>query len=153
LEYDKRIKFSKLRVAGCKLFESEPCNLQHAPRNKTIFKAMGIDNAKHIIGEIDSVRCTIVETGAALDRVAFLSDLLSFNNFEVKELKEPVVNPGDEQKFTIGVTDLMFNPVFAIYEKQLKNREGTFVTPGYWKQECIDCDPRYWMRRKGSKKS
>jgi hypothetical protein len=114
---------------------------------------MAIDNAKHIIGEIEGIRCTIVETGAALDRVAFLSDLLSFNNFEVKELKEAVVNPGDEQKYTIGVTDLMFNPVFAIYERQLKNREGTFVTPGYWKQECIDCDPRYWMRRKGSKKS
>jgi hypothetical protein len=34
----------------------------------------------------------------------------------------------------------------------LKNREGTFVTPGYWKEECIDCDPRYWMRRKTEKK-
>jgi len=51
------------------------------------------------------------------------------------------------------VTNLLFNPVFAIYERQLKNREGTFVTPGYWKQECIDCDPRYWMRRKNAKKS
>lgn len=114
---------------------------------------MALNNAKHIIGEIDGVRCTIVETGATLERIAFLSDLLSFNNLEIKEMKEPAVNPGEEQRYTLGVTDLLFNPVFAVYEKQLKTREGTFVTPGYWKQECIDCDPRYWMRRKNLKKS
>jgi hypothetical protein len=114
---------------------------------------MAINNAKHIIGEIDGVRCTIVETGATLERVAFLSDLLSFNILEVKELKEVPSTPEEEPKYTIGVTDLLFNPVFAIYERQLRNREGSFVTPGYWKEECIDCDPRYWMRRKSENKS
>jgi hypothetical protein len=113
---------------------------------------MAIDNAKHIVAEIDGVRCTIVETGATLDRAAFLSDLLEFNGFEVKELKEVSETPGGEQKYTIGVTDLIFNPVFAVYEKKLKTREGSFVSPGYWKQECIDCDPRYWVRRKGARK-
>jgi len=49
---------------------------------------MAINNAKHIIGEIDGIRCTIVETGANLERSAFLSDLLSFNNLEVKEMKD-----------------------------------------------------------------
>jgi hypothetical protein len=109
---------------------------------------MAINNAKHIIGEIDGIRCTIVETGASLERSAFLSDLLNFNNLEVKEMKEQSEVPGEESKYTIGVTDLIFNPVFAIYERQLKTREGSFVTPGYWKQECIECDPRYWMMRK-----
>jgi hypothetical protein len=109
---------------------------------------MALNNAKHIIGEIDGVRCTIIETGATLERIAFLSDLLSFNNLETKEMKELSETPGEEQKYTIGVTDLIFNPVFAVYERQLKNREETFVTPGYWKEECTDCDPRYWMRRK-----
>jgi len=127
--------------------------VQNTTCNKIILKDMAIDNAKHIIGEIDSVRCTIVETGATLERVAFLNDLLNFNNLETKELKEISDIPGEEPKYTIGVTNLLFNPVFAIYERQLKNREGTFVTPGYWKQECIDCDPRYWMRRKNAKKS
>jgi hypothetical protein len=111
-------------------------------------KDMAINNAKHIIGEIDGIRCTIVETGAALERSAFLIDLLSFNNLEVKEIQEVSEVPDEELKYTIGVTDLIFNPVFAIYERQLKTREGAFVTPGYWKQECIECDPRYWMRRK-----
>jgi len=114
---------------------------------------MAINNAKHIIGEIDGVRCTIVETGASLERVAFLSDLLGFNNREVKEMKEVTDVPGEEPKFTVGVTDIVFNPVFAIYERQLKNKEETFVTPGYWKQECTKCDPRYWIRRKGAGKT
>jgi hypothetical protein len=133
----------------------KPINKQLATTNEQQVKNkdMAIDNAKHIIGEIDGVRCTMIETGATLERVAFLSDLLSFNNLEVKELKEVSENTGEESKYTIGVTDLIFNPVFAIYERQLKNREGTYVTPGYWKQECIDCDPRYWMRRKSEKKA
>jgi hypothetical protein len=118
--------------------------------NELKHKVMAINNVKHIIGEIDGIRCTIIESDASLDRVAFLSDLLGFNNLEVKEMKEVKEVPEEEQKFTIGVTDLVFNPVFAIYERQLKNREGTFVTPGYWKQECTECDPRYWIRRKAT---
>jgi hypothetical protein len=114
---------------------------------------MAINNAKHIVSEINSVRCTIIETGATLERVAFLNDLLSFNNLEVKEIQEISEIQGEEPKYTIGVTDLVFNPVFAIYERQLKTREGTYVTPGYWKQECTECDPRYWVRRKGARKT
>jgi hypothetical protein len=127
--------------------------MQHAPSNKSILKAMAINNAKHIIGEIDGIRCTIVETGATLERVAFLSDLLSFNDLQVKELQEAADQTGAETKYTIGVTDLLFNPVFAIYERQLKTREGDAVTPGYWKEECTECDPRYWMRRKSTGKN
>jgi hypothetical protein len=117
------------------------------------FKVMAINNAKHVIAEIDGVRCTVVESGATLERVAFLSDLLTFNNLELKEMQEKTEDPGAEQKYILGVTDLLFNPVFAIYEKQLKTREGSFVTPGYWKQECTDCDPRYWTRRKGARRT
>jgi hypothetical protein len=112
---------------------------------------MALNNAKHIIGEIDGVRCTIIETGATLERIAFLSDLLSFNKLDVKDLKEVSASQEEESKYTIGVTDLIFNPVFAVYERQLMNREGTAVTPGYWKEECTECDPRYWMRRKSAK--
>jgi hypothetical protein len=112
---------------------------------------MAINNAKHIVAEISGTRCTIIESGATLERVAFLSELLELNNLEVKEMQEVSEIPGEEPKFTIGVTDLTFNPVFAIYERQLKNREGKVVTPGYWKQECVECDPRYWIRRKGAR--
>jgi hypothetical protein len=94
---------------------------------------MAINNAKHIVGEIDGIRCTIVDSGIALDRLAFLTDLLQFNNFDVKEMKVPSEVEGEEPKYTIGVTDLVFNPVFAIYERSLKTRDGKFVTPAYWK--------------------
>jgi hypothetical protein len=94
---------------------------------------MAINNAKHIVGEIDGVRCTIVESGITLDRLAFLTDLLQFNDFDVKEMKVPSEVEGEEPKYTIGVTDLVFNPVFAIYERSLKTRDGKFVTPAYWK--------------------
>jgi hypothetical protein len=114
---------------------------------------MAINNAKHIISEIDGVRCTIVESGVSLERAAFLRDILEFNNLEVKEIEVSSENPGEESKYTIGVSDLMFNPVFAIYERQLKTREGSRITPGYWNQECIECDPRYWVRRKGASKT
>jgi hypothetical protein len=114
---------------------------------------MALNNAKHIIGEIDGIRCTIIETGVTLERSAFLNDLLNFNNLEVKEMKEESVTSDKEIKYTIGVTNLIFNPVFAVYERQLKTREGSFVTPGYWKQECTECDPQYWMRRKTATKN
>ena len=114
---------------------------------------MAINNAKHLVSEIEGVRCTIIESGISLERVAFLRDLLEFNNLEVKEIEEPSATPDEESKYTIGVTNLLFNPVFAIYERQLKTREGAAITPGYWKQECSDCDPRYWVRRKGASKT
>lgn len=114
---------------------------------------MGINSIKHIIGEIDGVRCTIVESGITMERAAFLTELLSLNSLEVKEMVIRPENEGEEAKYTIGVTDLLFNPVFAIYERRLKTMAGGLVTPGYWKQECTDCNPEYWDKRKTSKSS
>jgi hypothetical protein len=114
---------------------------------------MAINNAKHIVNEIDGVRCTIVETGISLERAAFLRELLEFNNLEVKEMMEPSETPENEPKYILGVTDLVFNPVFVIYECKLKISDGKYVTPGYWKQECTVCDPRYWIKRKSVKKT
>jgi hypothetical protein len=112
---------------------------------------MGLNNAKHIVGEIDGIRCTIVESGINIERAAFLRQLLEYNNLEVKELLIPSENEGEELTYTIGVTDLTFNPVFAVYECLLKIPEGGYVTPGYWLQECTECDPNYWMRKKRKK--
>jgi len=109
---------------------------------------MAINNAKHIVSEIDGIRCTIVESETTPERASFLTRLLKFNNLEVKELVVPSQAEGGESRYTIGVTDLVFNHVFAIYERRMKTPEGGIVTPGYWEQECIDCDSRYWMRRK-----
>ena len=114
---------------------------------------MAINNAKHIVSEIDGVRCTIIETGISIERAAFLRELLEFNNLEVKEMIEASEIPGSEPKYTLGVTDLVFNPVFSVYECTLKIRNGKYVTPGYWKQDCVECDPRYWIKRRYVKKT
>ena len=37
-------------------------------------------------------------------------------------MQEVTEDTDEEPKYTIGVTDLIFNPVFAIYERQLKNQ-------------------------------
>lgn len=108
---------------------------------------MALNNAKHIVSEIDGVRCTIVESNTTLERAAFLRDLLEFNKYEVKESVVQPANPGEEPKYTIGVTDLVFNPVFMVYERRLMTREGGKVTPGYWNQQCSECDPKYWMKK------
>ncbi len=42
--------------------------------------------------------------------------------------------------FTIGVTDVMFNPVNAIFGRLLKTPEGHIVTLAYWKQKEKEAD-------------
>ncbi len=61
---------------------------------------MAINNAKHIVGEIDGIRCTIVESETTLERFAFLKQLLEFNNYDVrKQLVQPE-SEGGEAKYT-----------------------------------------------------
>jgi hypothetical protein len=112
---------------------------------------MAINKGKHIVKEIDSVLCTIVETGISRDRLNFLKELLEFNKFEVKteeekakiEAKAKAKEEVDETKtettplpaFTIGVTDLVFNPMIAVYENSLKRPTGEIVSPSFWNQQ------------------
>jgi len=99
--------------------------------------------AKHIVEEINGTRCTIVEKGATADRVDFLRKLLVFNNYQVMVAEEVIVE-GTPALFTIGVTDLVFNPVIAVYELSLKNTEGKKVSPAYWNQYSTDSVDEYW---------
>ena len=107
---------------------------------------MPLTNAKHIISEIDGIRCTIVESGIPLERVSFLKELLEFNKYEVKVKEEPPVEgSGEAAKYTLGVTDIIFNPVFAIYERRLKTKDGQIVSPSMWRQESTVYSSSYWM--------
>ena len=105
---------------------------------------MPLNKGKHIVEEINGVRCTIVETGATKGRLAFLEDLLTFNNFEVKveELKKATEEAPVTYK--IGVTDLVFNPMIAVYERGLRLRDGNRVSPAYWLQLSPVTNPSYW---------
>jgi hypothetical protein len=113
---------------------------------------MALTKGKHIVKEIDSVLCTVVESGISNERMSFLKELLEFNKFEVKieedktevkakpEAKEEAetkveVKPEKVTTYTIGVTDLVFNPMIAVYENSLKRPTGEVVSPAYWNQQ------------------
>lgn len=100
--------------------------------------------AKHIVEEINGVRCTVVEKGAAAARIVFLKNLLEFNKFEVLVAEDKKETEDAPTLFTIGVTDLVFNPVIAVYEMGLKTPDGKRVSPAYWDQKTSDCVDEYW---------
>ncbi len=111
---------------------------------------MQLNKGKHIVEEINGIRCTVVEKGANADRVAFLKSLLEFNDFEVQVQEEP--KPAENARapvtFSIGVTDLVFNPVIAVYEMSLKTPDGQKFSAAYWNQITGKTDSRYWVFRK-----
>ena len=120
-------------------------------------------NKNHEFEELDGVKCAIVEKNASKERVAFLKDLLEHNRFEVVVVASPPpkaatppkpVAPADPntqpqpqpqteipapppppETFTIGVTNLAFNPTNAIFGRLLKTKDGHVVTQAYWYQK------------------
>jgi len=109
---------------------------------------MSLKNGKHIVGEIDGKRCTIVESAINEVRMNFLKELLEYNKLEVKVMKENAEAENANPTYTIGVTSLLFNPVIAVYDCSLRTKEGKIVTPAYWNQKAALVDSRYWIKRK-----
>jgi hypothetical protein len=103
---------------------------------------MPLNKGKHIIEEIDGVRCSLVEKGASPARTEFLKKLLELNGYTVK-----VASEGETETFKIGVTDMLFNPVIDVYKRSLKSFSGHKVTPAYWLQESdkeTEKEVNYW---------
>lgn len=100
--------------------------------------------AKHIVEEINGIRCTIVEKGVTNNRVDFLKNLLEFNKFEVLISEEKRETEEAPVLFTLGVTDLVFHPTIAVYELSLKTPDGKRVSPAYWEQKTTDIVDEYW---------
>lgn len=109
---------------------------------------MSLNKGKHIVLEIDDVLCTVVESGISSDRLNFLKELLEFNSFDVN-ISETKNEAEQTSTFTIGVTDLKFNPVISVYQQSLKRPDGGKVSPTYWNQETeIDQLPYFDYRDK-----
>lgn len=102
--------------------------------------------AKHIVEEIKGTRCTVVEKATTPERCKFLTELLTFNGFEV--ITDCQADAEGIEKCTIGVTDLVFNPVIAVYEMSLKTPSGARVSPAYWDQKETTVIDQYWVSRK-----
>ena len=106
---------------------------------------MALNKGKHNVGEVDGVRCTLVETGITKERADFLKNLLELNGYEVRIQEEVSDPPAEVKTFALGVTDIVFNPVIAVYQKSLIRKDGKKVTPNYWNQvKEADTIP-YWM--------
>jgi len=120
-------------------------------------------NANHAFEDLDGVKCTIIEKNCEPGRVSFLKALLEYNGMTVVIVKSPPPKvaakpaapaaegapvppppPPAPETFTIGVTDVSFSPINAIFNRELKTPEGTIVTPAYWKQEDFKSRPDNW---------
>src|ERR1044071_3173360 len=115
-------------------------------------------NKNHEFEDLGGVKCAIVEKNASKERVAFLKDLLELNGFQIVVVPSPPPKPAAAPKppappaegatqpqtpnpepqtitpetFTIGVTNLAFNPTNAIFGRLLRTKDGHVVTQAYW---------------------
>ena len=121
-------------------------------------------NGNYIFEELGEVKCSIIEKNCSADRVTFLKKLLEFNGFTVVVVNSPPPKAAPKpavvadavaapvpvlpETFTVGVTDLTFNPVNGVYNRQLKTPDGKYVTVKYWKQQETEShdDVWYWKR-------
>ena len=112
-------------------------------------------NKNHEFEDLNGVKCAIVEKNAPKDRVEFLKELLEFNRFTVVVVPSPppkvaplpkpaegeLLQPADPptpppaETFTVGVTDVAFNPTNAIFGRILRTKQGQVVTLAYWEQK------------------
>ena len=107
---------------------------------------MGI-NQNHLFEDLDGVKCAIVEKNASQERINFLQPLLEHNGYKVIVVASPppkvatpvegeqASSPSSPETFTIGVTDVGFNPTNAIFGRLLYSKEGNVVTLAYWQQK------------------
>ncbi|NJY62296.1 hypothetical protein HC174_05940 [Salinimicrobium sp. CDJ15-81-2] len=104
---------------------------------------MALDG-KHSFGSIGETRVSFIEKKIDEARKDFLARILEHNGFEVVVEEEKKKTPEEPQLYTVGVTDITFNPVIWVYERKLKTFEGRKLTPGYWNQLTEDTKPQYW---------
>ena len=98
-----------------------------------------------MFGSISDTRVTFVEKKISEERLEFLKQLLEFNGFEVLVDEEKRKNEEEPQLYTIGVTDMVFNPTVYVFQRRLKTLDGKhIVNQEYWNQLSDDSKPQYW---------
>ena len=100
---------------------------------------------KHQFGSIGEQRVTFVEKKIDAQRMDFLKKLLEINGFEVLVSEEKRKSEDEPQLYTIGVTDMVFNPTVYVFQRRLKTLDGEhIVNQEYWNQQSEDSKPQYW---------
>ena len=110
-------------------------------------------NTNHLLEELDGVRCIVVEKNLTPERVAFLKQLLEYNHLTVvvvpsapaKVAAPTQVTEGEivtavpeietPKTYTMGVTNMLYNPINAVFGRLLKTPDGHVVTPAFWQQK------------------
>lgn len=116
-------------------------------------------NKNHEFEDLDNIKCSIVEKNVSSERVQFLKHLLTYNKYEVVVVASPAPKPAAApapvaavdgeptpaptpapepvapSTFTVGVTDLRFNPTNAVFGRSLHTPDGHVVTLAYWNQQ------------------
>ena len=120
-------------------------------------------NKNHEFEELNGIKCAIVERNVSKERTDFLKQLLEYNHYtviviptppspakvvsakptsaaastneeNVQAVSTPPPAPAPET-FTVGVTDVTFNSINAIFGRLLKAPGGHVVTLAYWQQK------------------
>ena len=106
---------------------------------------MSLDSGKHLFGDLaDGTKVTFVEKKVDKARAEFLKELLELNGFNVIIEEENRRSEEDPQLYTVCVDDLRFNPVIAVYNRQLRTKDGRKVTPDFWNQQTDETVPMYY---------
>lgn len=120
-------------------------------------------NKNHEFEELNGVKCAIVEKNVTKERTDFLKQLLEYNHYTVVVIPTPLApakavppkpapvaaSTNEEnvqavptlppapapETFTVGVTDVTFNSINAIFGRLLKAPGGHIVTLAYWQQK------------------
>jgi len=108
-------------------------------------------NKNHLFEDVDGIKCAIVETNVSADRATFLKNILEYNGYTVVTslLAVPAAPPQPAAEtpatvsdtppqpalYKIGVTDVAFNAINAIFGRLLHTPDGKVVTMAYWLQK------------------
>ncbi|HVT84216.1 MAG TPA: hypothetical protein VHD35_03395 [Chitinophagaceae bacterium] len=109
-------------------------------------------NKNHEFEELNGVKCAVVEKNVSAERVEFLKQLLEFNRYTVIVVPSPAPKaaapaaPKEGETtpppsapapttFTVGVTDVTFNAINAVFGRMLHTKNGHVVTLAYWEQK------------------
>ncbi len=105
---------------------------------------MALNKGKVAVKDVEGIRCAVIETGVSESRMIFLKKILEHNGFIVKTEKEAKKDESLPDTYTIGVTDIVFNPIISIYERKLKTLDNKILSPQYWKQIPDNEKKWYW---------
>jgi len=121
-------------------------------------------NKNHEFEDLDGTKCAIVEKNVSKERIEFLKKILEYNHYTVVVVPTPAPKPvppksapvaasataattestppptpqpapPPPETFTVGVTDVTFNPINAIFGRLLKAPHGHIITLAYWQQK------------------